>query len=265
MEMPGKYLGHRISARPDWFAAAGRKRHRTLARIALPAEIQAAGSPAFACHPLTDNVVVIGAPGQAAGGDIALQLARQVARLVVEAKQQIQVAVREATSKTVTQEVKHLISTVESQLQDSANKAVHSAAESYSKHWMSDAAERIELQTRSSAEALRQQLAREMDSRIRNPAHWLPRAPLPASNSPSSKLLKLRLPRNVDSAIDRLRLSAETSAARAPNKRAINLKNRASNCVPPWKKPPGVGKKCSPDAPPARHPKFKGCNPPPIA
>ncbi len=107
---------------------------------------------------------------------------------------------------------------MESQLQDSANKAVHSAAEHYSKHWMDDAAERIELQTRSSAEALREQLAREMDSRIEE-SRTLVAARLASVEIAEQQTFESALSASVDAAIDRLRLSAETAAARAEQAR----------------------------------------------
>ena len=223
MEMPGNIWGIAFPP-PDWFAAVDPSAAEMQEQLeAAPAEIQAAewpapGAPVQLNNGQPDNVVVIGAPGQQAGGDVALHLARQVARLVVEAKQQIQAAVREATTKTVTQEVKHLISTVESQLQDSANEAVHTAAEHYSKHWMDDAAERIELQARSSAEALREQLVREMDSRIEE-SRTLVAARLASVEVAEQQTFEAALSASVDTAIDRLRLSAETAAARAEQAR----------------------------------------------
>ena len=218
MEMPGNIWG--IAFPPaDWFPAVDANAADTSQQLqAAPAETQAAEWPASLVQEQPDNVVVIGTPGQAAGGDAALHLARQVARLVVEAKQQIQAAVREATTKTVSQEVKHLISTVETQLQDSANKAVHTAAEHYSKHWIEDAAERIEMQTRSSAEALREQLAREMDSRIEE-SRTLVSARLASVELAEQQTFESALTASVDAAIDRLRLSAETAAARAEQAR----------------------------------------------
>ena len=218
MEMPGNIWG--IAFPPaDWFPAVDANAADTSQQLqTAPAETQAAEWPASLVQEQPDNVVVIGTPGQAAGGDAALHLARQVARLVVEAKQQIQAAVREATTKTVSQEVKHLISTVETQLQDSANKAVHTAAEHYSKHWIEDAAERIEMQTRSSAEALREQLAREMDSRIEE-SRTLVSARLASVELAEQQTFESALTASVDAAIDRLRLSAETAAARAEQAR----------------------------------------------
>ena len=218
MEMPGNIWGIAFPP-PDWFPAAESNAAEPQQELeAAHAEPSAPDWSAPGAPPQPDNVVMIGAPGQAAGGDVALHLARQVARLVVEAKQQLQAAVREATSKTVTQEVKQLIATVESQLQDSANKAVHSAAENYSKHWMNDAAERIETQARSSAEALRQQLASEMDSRIEE-SRTLVSARLASVEQAEQQTFEAALSASVDAAIDRLRLSAETAAARAEQAR----------------------------------------------
>jgi hypothetical protein len=218
MEMPGNIWGIAFPP-PDWFPAVETEAAETSQQLdAAPSETSAADWAAPGAPQQPDNVVVIGTPGQPAGGDVALHLARQVARLVVEAKQQLQAAVREATSKTVTQEVKHLIATVESQLQDSANKAVHSAAENYSKHWMEQAAERIELQTRSGAEAMRQQLASEMDSRIEE-SRTLVAARLSSVEQAEQQTFEAALSASVDAAIDRLRLSAETAAARAEQAR----------------------------------------------
>lgn len=223
LEVPGNIWGIAFPP-PDWFAAVDPSATETQERleaaptVTTPVEWPAPGEPIRLNNGQPDNVVVIGAPGQQAGGDVALHLARQVARLVVEAKQQIHAAVREATTKTVTQEVKQLISAVESQLQDSANKAVHSAAEHYSKHWMDDAAERIEMQTRSSAESLREQLAREMDSRIEE-SRTLVAARLANVEIAEQQTFESALSASVDAAIDRLRVSAETAAARAEQAR----------------------------------------------
>jgi rRNA-processing protein FCF1 len=218
MEMPGNIWGIAFPP-PDWFPAAESNVEDDPQQLeAAPAEPSAPDWSTPGAAPQSDNVVVIGAPAQAAGGDVALQLARQMARLVVEAKQQLQAAVREATSKTVTQEVKQLIAAVESQIQDSANKAVHSAAENYSKHWMNDAAERIELQARSSAEALRQQLSSEMDARIEE-SRTLVSARLAGVELAEQQTFEAALSASVDAAIDRLRLSAETAAARAEQAR----------------------------------------------
>ena len=52
----------------------------------------------------------------------------------------------------------------------------------------------------------------------------------------------------------------------APNKLAANLKNRASSCDPPWKKPRAAGRKCFPARTTGcRIGDSTGCNLPPIA
>jgi len=74
------------------------------------------------------------------------------------------------------------------------------------------------LQTRSSAEALREQLAREMDSRIEE-SRTLVAARLASVEIAEQQTFESALSASVDAAIDRLRLSAETAAARAEQAR----------------------------------------------
>ena len=147
-----------------------------------------------------------------------MHLARQMSRMVNEAKQQIQAAVREATSRTVTQEIHHLLSSVESQLQDAATKAVHSAADDYAKHWLARATERIELQSRASAESLREEWNKELDARLEE-ARTLLAARVASIEQTEKESFQAALGASVDSAIDRLRISAEAAAARADQAR----------------------------------------------
>jgi hypothetical protein len=155
-----------------------------------------------------DNVVVMGA-----GGDAPLQLARQVARLVVEAKQQIHAAVREATSKAVTQEVKQLVSSLESQLKSAANRAAQDAANLHAEHWLEHAGERMELQTRASVESLRTELARDADARLEE-ARTLLAARMESVQLAEQENFKTALNMSVEAAMDRLRHAAESAAAR---------------------------------------------------
>src|SRR5882724_3899843 len=88
MEMPGNIWGIAFPP-PDWFPAvdspSAEPRHEL---EASPVESVAPDWSSPGAPPQPDNVVVIGTPGQPASGDVSLHLARQVARLVVEAKQQ---------------------------------------------------------------------------------------------------------------------------------------------------------------------------------
>ena len=67
-------------------------------------------------EPPEDNVRVLPSPG----GDPSLQMARQVARLVVEAKQQVQNTVRETANRAVAAETRPLLAALQSQLKDAA-------------------------------------------------------------------------------------------------------------------------------------------------
>jgi hypothetical protein len=218
LEIPGNIWG--IAFPPaDWFAAPESAAPEIPFHEEAPTPSQHAPAPdpeweTPAAPAEAKNVVVIGgAASPGAGADVSLHLARQVARLVVEAKQQIQAAVREATSRTVTQEMKQLITSVEKQLHDAASKAVHSAAESYSKHWVDSAAERIEMQARSSSEALREKWASEMDAHMEE-ARTLMAARVAGVEKTEEESFKIALGASVDAAIDRLRQSADAAAAR---------------------------------------------------
>ena len=57
----------------------------------------------------------------------SLQLARQVARLVAEAKQQIQSAARETATQAVAAETRPLLAALQAQLKDAAEKSVAAA------------------------------------------------------------------------------------------------------------------------------------------
>lgn len=218
LEIPGNIWG--IAFPPaDWFPAPESTSQSVPFHEEAPPPSQHAPAPDpewenSAAAAEANNVVVIGgAAGAGAGADVSLHLARQVARLVVEAKQQIQAAVREATSRTVTGEIKQLVTSVEKQLHDAANKAVHSAAESYSKHWVDSAAERIEMQARASAESLREKWASEVDAHMEE-ARTLMAVRVAGVEKAEEETFKTALGVSVDAAIDRLRQSADAAAAR---------------------------------------------------
>ncbi len=214
LEFPGNIWGIAFPP-PDWFPAS----EAGLPAIPLPGEIpQTTEGEIDAGLAESGNVVEMRAAEGQTGPDAPLQLARHVTRLVNEAKQQIQVAVREATSRTVTQEIHHLLTSVETQLQDAATKAVHSAADDYTKHWLAKATERIELQSRVSAEGLREQWNKELDGRLEE-ARTLLAARVAGIEQAEKETFQAALGASVDSAVDRLRLSAEASAARADQAR----------------------------------------------
>ncbi len=219
LEIPGNIWG--IAFPPaDWFPAP------ESVGATIPAsegdatpETQTTEFPATGAGPETDNVVVIGAGNGAAGGaDVPLHLARQVARLVVEAKQQIQTAARDAAAKSVSKETQHLLAAVGSQLEEAAKKAVHSAADAHAQHLLSKAAERIELQARTITEALREQLNREVDMRL-DEARTLIAARIAGIEQAEQANFQEALGAGVSAAIDRLKQSADAAAARAEQAR----------------------------------------------
>ena len=214
MEFPGNMWGIAFPP-PDWFPMS----EPEPSVIPLPGEIPQvpeAGVDAGPSEP--NNVVVMGMAEAQAGPDTPLNLARQMARLVSEAKQQIQAAVRETSSRTVTQEIHHLLSSVESQLQDAATKAVHSAADEYAKDWLARAAEHIEMQSRASAEGLREEWNKELDARL-DEARTLLAARVASIEQAETEKFQAALEASTSSAVENMSLSAEAAALRADQAR----------------------------------------------
>ncbi len=114
--------------------------------------------------PVEDNVRVIPSP---VADDPSLQLARQVARLVAEAKQQIQGAVREIASSAVAAETRPLLAALQTQLQDAAEKSVSAAASTQLEKLQQEAGQRMEQEREAGMAAMLKQLSGEVDERLK--------------------------------------------------------------------------------------------------
>jgi hypothetical protein len=98
-------------------------------------------------------------------GDVAepsLALARQMTRLVHEAKEQLHAALRESAAETVSSEMRPLMASLQQQLQEAAERSAEAAAEQALRRGMAQAAQANEAQL----EALREQWHREMGESI---------------------------------------------------------------------------------------------------
>jgi hypothetical protein len=113
--------------------------------------------------PVEDNVRVLPLPG---ADDPSLQLARQVARLVVEAKQQIQNAARESATIAVAAETRPLLAALQTQLQDAAQKSVSAAASAQLEKMQLEAGLRMEQERETGMTAMLRQLSGELDERL---------------------------------------------------------------------------------------------------
>ena len=165
LEVPGNVWG--IAFPPqDWFPFP-----ETLApEIPAPGAEAEAQSPAeewvlpgAAARQDQDNVRVLPSP---AGGEPSLALARQVARLLVEAKQQLQIVAREATAQAVTSETRPLLTAIHSQLKEAAEKAVQAAAGSSADELIRQTAAKIEEARQISIEAVREKWSSELQHHI---------------------------------------------------------------------------------------------------
>ena len=107
--------GEKTTGSPGGGAPAGETREQAAARDWFTAGEE----------PQPGNVHVMPPPG---GTELSQTVARQMARLMVEARQQVQSAVREATAKAVGAEVQLQLAAMQDQLKEMAEKFLRSAA-----------------------------------------------------------------------------------------------------------------------------------------
>ena len=108
-----------------------------------------------------DNVRVMPSPGSA---DEALLLARQMSRLVNEARQQLQEAVNSQATQAVTSEIRSLLLSIESQLREAAEKSVRDAASTHGEEMLRAALENI---SQGEIERLSARWTQEADRHLR--------------------------------------------------------------------------------------------------
>ena len=165
LEIPGNVWG--IAFPPeDWFAfpetlAPEIPAPGTEAEAPAQAPAEEWVLPGAAAH--EDKLHVLPSP---VGGESSLALARQVARLVVEAKQQVQGAAREATVQAVAAETRPLLTAIHAQLKEAAEKAVQAAAGSYADGLIRQTAAQIEEARQASVEALREKWSSELQRHL---------------------------------------------------------------------------------------------------
>jgi len=162
LEVPGNVWG--IAFPPeDWFAfpeTVAPELPSLAAQTEAEASFEEGALPGAA--PDDSNVRVLPGPG---GPEASLALARHVARLVVEAKQQIQNAVREATAKAVGAEVRPMLAAIQSQLSEAAEKAVQGAVASHADQVLRQTTAGIDEAGKKATNAAREEWNREIERR----------------------------------------------------------------------------------------------------
>ncbi len=210
LEIPGNIWGIAFPP-PDWFPFPD-------PAAAQPAEATGASSEAstedadWSAEPDTaqgDNLVVM---GKGNGAEASLSLARQVARLVVEARKQIQASVREATAKSISHDVQQALAAIGAHVNDAAAHAVQDALDAHAKGWQERAERRVEEHSRAAIEAMREELRREANARVEEA-----RSALVASAEERMKHQEVAASfgAEMESEWRRLKEAAEAAAARA--------------------------------------------------
>ncbi len=114
-------------------------------------------------EPVENNVRVLPLP---AAADASMQVARQVARLVAEAKQQIQSTARESATHAVAAETRPLLAALQTQLKDAAEKSVAEAVAAHIEKSRQETLQRIERERETGMAAMLERLSGELDLRL---------------------------------------------------------------------------------------------------
>jgi hypothetical protein len=213
LEAPGNFWG--IAFPPgDWFPFA------EIAVSPLPslaAQTEAEAPFEEGILPGVDenesNVRVLPGPGSA---EASLALARQVARLVVEAKQQIQTAVREATTRAVAAEVRPMLAAIHSQLSEAAEKSVQAAAVAHTEEMLRQAAARIEEARQAAGSAAREEWSRELERRAEEARTQLAAQLAQAAEAQRVAFVQ-RLETHISRALENLRIFSGEIGAKLEN------------------------------------------------
>jgi hypothetical protein len=155
----------------DWFPFPDAGSGREIPTLYESAQIASPDSESLAEAPLSselpelpeNNLRVLPLPG---GADPSRQLAREISRMVVEAKQQVQSAVRETATRAVAAETRPLLAALQLQLKDAAEKSVETAVAAHIDRMHREGLQRMESERDASVAAMRAEWAREMDRRI---------------------------------------------------------------------------------------------------
>jgi hypothetical protein len=110
-------------------------------------------------EPVESNVRVLPLP---ASGDESLQLARQVARLVAEAKQQIQNAARESANEAVAAETRVLLADLHAQMMEAAKQSAAAAVAAQIEETHQETLRQRQIEREAALLALREEMAREL-------------------------------------------------------------------------------------------------------
>jgi hypothetical protein len=115
-------------------------------------------------EPVQDNVHVLPSPATV---DASTQLARQVARLVAEAKHQIQSTARESATQAVAAETRPLLAALQTQMSEAADKSVAAAVAAHFEKSRQETLERLESERETGMAAMLEKLSGELDIRLR--------------------------------------------------------------------------------------------------
>jgi len=123
--------------------------------------------------PSEDNVRVMPVQPGAASADSSVLLARQMSRLLNEARQQLQEAVKENTTRAVAAETRPLLVALQNQMQAAAEKTVHAAISAEHEEILRESRARLEEARQVEIESLAAQWSAGAEERLRSAVQQL--------------------------------------------------------------------------------------------
>lgn len=114
-------------------------------------------------EPVEDNVRVIPIAG---GKEPSLQMPQQIARLVIEAKQEIYTTIRENANQAVAAETRMLLADLQSQLTEAAKKTAAEAVADRIQQAHQETVQQSQSEREASLSALREEMSRELNKQV---------------------------------------------------------------------------------------------------
>jgi hypothetical protein len=163
---PGEIPAPAQASEDDWTVPA-------IERPVTPLDLPPGESPAPQEAQSEDNVRVMPAPGGPVGVDPSVLMARQMSRLLNEARQQLQEAVKQSATQTVAAETRPLMLALQNQLQAAAEKTVHATISAQHEEMLRDSRARLEEARKAELESLALKWAEGADERVRQASQRL--------------------------------------------------------------------------------------------
>jgi hypothetical protein len=182
-------------------------------------------APPVASESVQNNVRVLPLP---TSEESPSQLSQQLARLVAEAKQQIQSAVRESANEAAATETRMLLADVHAQLMDAAKKSAAAAVAAQVEEAKQETQRQRQVDRDAALSSLRQEMARELSELIGQARHQVD-SQLAQVESARQMDFEVRIQNQLQTAIQRIETATRALEARENETRVTMEQMRLSS------------------------------------